>query len=144
VRKSGAQLAEIPANRRRLVLFTPVQVKGPRTMTRRNDTVNDMSTSRSRTDGATARESSLDFEIRNRVLQEMQHRSNLDLSLLSIQVRDGIVTLRGEVPNIVELSNLAQAIRAIPAVHELRSQLTVRTTPHAPRPQRITPSLASR
>jgi osmotically-inducible protein OsmY len=93
-------------------------------MTRRNDTENEMSTDRS-SDGAVITEGSLDIEIRNRVLQEMQRRSNLDLSLLSIQVGDGIVTLRGQVPNIVELSNLAQAIRAIPLVHELRSHLTM-------------------
>jgi osmotically-inducible protein OsmY len=68
-----------------------------------------------------------DLEIREKVLQEMQRRSSLDMSLVSIQVGDGIVTLQGEVPSIVELSNLAHAIRAIPAVHELRSHLTVRS-----------------
>ncbi len=95
-------------------------------MTRRNDTTNEMSTLTQ-----CAVTGTLDREIRQRVLQEMQRHFSLDITLLSIQVRDGVVTLRGEVPCIVELSNLAHAIRAIPAVHELRSPLTVRQSPRA-------------
>lgn len=71
----------------------------------------------------------LDREIRRRVLLEMQRHPSLDVALLSIHVGDGVVTLRGEVPSIVELSNLAHAIRAIPAVLEFRSFLTVRQSP---------------
>ncbi|MFT3922447.1 MAG: BON domain-containing protein [Myxococcales bacterium] len=66
-----------------------------------------------------------DAEIRRRVLQEMQRRPSLDIGLLSIQVGNGVVTLRGEVPSIAELPTLARAIRNIPAVHELRSELKV-------------------
>lgn len=95
-------------------------------MTRRNDTTNEISTG-----SQCAVMGTLDREIRKRVLQEMQRHPSLDITLLSIQVGDGIVTLRGEVPCIVELSNLAHAIRSIPAVHELRSLLTVRQSPRA-------------
>jgi len=66
-----------------------------------------------------------DADIRRQVLQEMQRRASLDIELLSIQVGNGVVTLRGEVPSIVELPTLERAIRSIPAVHELRSELRV-------------------
>jgi osmotically-inducible protein OsmY len=66
-----------------------------------------------------------DWELREMVQSELALEPGIDIDKVQVEVRDGIVTLTGQVPSLTEIHFAQSCVMRVPGVRAVVNELSV-------------------